>query len=261
MMKVGEIARREFVKVRQSDHMIPLLDSIQKQGYGKAFVYDRNIFTGIVSKESFIDRLEVTHFERLSDLKVNDFYVQDLMFLKDDDDVYDGAIKLNETTCIVDAVPVFSGEEACGYVTSKEYLKLFLKQGEPGFKVKDLMQYSPVTVFDYTTFDKLLTAINDSTFKHAMVLKGKEIVGIVAVKDLMLTVLKYLKNPEKYQDLTAEELMSKPVATVEGAADVLDAAKIMNDKNYGGLPVVDGGELKGLFRRRDVLKTFEIKQQ
>lgn len=50
-----------------------------------------------------------------------------------------------------------------------------------------------------------------------------------------------------------KEFMTSKVITVEGGADVSTAAKLMRDHDIGILPVVDGGQLKGVVTDRDIV--------
>ena len=50
-----------------------------------------------------------------------------------------------------------------------------------------------------------------------------------------------------------KEFMTSKVITVEGGADVSAAAKLMRDHDIGILPVVDGGQLKGVVTDRDIV--------
>jgi CBS domain-containing protein len=46
----------------------------------------------------------------------------------------------------------------------------------------------------------------------------------------------------------------REVVTVDAAATVLQAARRMNERGIGGLVVVEGGRLVGIFTERDVLR-------
>jgi tRNA nucleotidyltransferase (CCA-adding enzyme) len=56
--------------------------------------------------------------------------------------------------------------------------------------------------------------------------------------------------------LTAGDIASKPVRTVEPDTTMAEAARIMTTWGHGGLPVVSGGELVGLVTRKDVDKAL-----
>ncbi|MFQ5762297.1 MAG: CBS domain-containing protein, partial [Candidatus Bathyarchaeia archaeon] len=53
-----------------------------------------------------------------------------------------------------------------------------------------------------------------------------------------------------------KEVMTKNPVTVEASATVLDAVKLMNQKGFSGLIVVDKGKLAGLISERSLLRRF-----
>ena len=62
---------------------------------------------------------------------------------------------------------------------------------------------------------------------------------------------------------TVRDLLARrtsPLVTVSSDATVLEAAELMAVNGIGGLPVVDGGALAGIFTERDVLKRVVARQ-
>jgi CBS domain-containing protein len=53
------------------------------------------------------------------------------------------------------------------------------------------------------------------------------------------------------------EIASKTVTTIEPEADVGQAAKIMQEKNIGALPVEKNKKLVGMITERDFFKIIE----
>ncbi|MFI6985940.1 CBS domain-containing protein [Embleya sp. NPDC050154] len=66
-----------------------------------------------------------------------------------------------------------------------------------------------------------------------------------------------LSDPAKAGAVTAEELMSTPAITVRAGVTLAQAARIMAMRRVRRLPVVDdGGVLRGIISRADLLKVF-----
>lgn len=62
---------------------------------------------------------------------------------------------------------------------------------------------------------------------------------------------------------TVRDLLARrtsPVVTVTPDATVLEAAELMATNGIGGLPVVEGGTLAGIFTERDVLERVVARQ-
>ena len=54
-------------------------------------------------------------------------------------------------------------------------------------------------------------------------------------------------------DKTVRDIMTPDPVTVESALSVTDAARLMVERHIGALPVVDGGQLKGLVTEGDLI--------
>lgn len=48
------------------------------------------------------------------------------------------------------------------------------------------------------------------------------------------------------------------VATIAPSATVLDAARLMTERGIGGVPVVEGGAMVGVFTERDILRRVVV---
>ena len=64
------------------------------------------------------------------------------------------------------------------------------------------------------------------------------------------------KEVEKIAAITVEQAMTPKPVTVDPDADIEDVARLMVDKNYHTLPVLDGGKLVGIVGKEDILKTL-----
>jgi CBS-domain-containing membrane protein len=74
---------------------------------------------------------------------------------------------------------------------------------------------------------------------------------------LALTSIKRIdKEMEKIAALTVKEAMTLEPVTVAPETDIEDVARLMVDKKYHTLPVVEGGKVVGIVGKEDVLKTL-----
>ena len=79
---------------------------------------------------------------------------------------------------------------------------------------------------------------------------------------LPLTSMKRIdKEMEKIAALTVKKAMTLEPVTVSPETDIEDVAKLMVDKKYHTLPVVEGGKVVGIVGKEDVLKTLLPKSQ
>ena len=72
-----------------------------------------------------------------------------------------------------------------------------------------------------------------------------------------LTLIKRIdKEVEKIAALKVEQAMTSNPVTVSPETDIADVAKLMVDKKYHTLPVVEGDKVVGIVGKEDVLKTL-----
>ena len=94
--------------------------------------------------------------------------------------------------------------------------------------------------------------------------KGKKLVGIVTTKDILSYIAKSKpvvgivseSEVEKLKRVKVEEVMKKDVFYVSPTDSVFDVARVMNEKGYNRVPVVDKGKVVGIVARGDILKAI-----
>jgi acetoin utilization protein AcuB len=98
--------------------------------------------------------------------------------------------------------------------------------------------------------------------RHLLVLQDGRLAGIVTDRDIRLnlpspaTSLSVWELNYVLARLTAGEVMTKSVITVEPDCDVRDAASMLLANKIGALPVVDSGLLVGIVTETDFLRAF-----
>jgi predicted transcriptional regulator len=55
---------------------------------------------------------------------------------------------------------------------------------------------------------------------------------------------------------TAGEVMTRPAVTIDGSADIREAARLMVARSVNRLPVTDSGRLVGMITRSDLLRPY-----
>ncbi|AIY87181.1 MULTISPECIES: CBS and ACT domain-containing protein [unclassified Thermotoga] len=129
--------------------------------------------------------------------------------------------------------------------------------------VKDFMTRNPITIAPETSFSEALKLMKQNKIKRLIVMKNEKIVGIVTEKDLLYaspskaTTLNIWELHYLLSKLKIEEIMTKDVVTVNENTPIEDAARIMEEKDISGLPVVDdAGHLVGIITQTDIFKVF-----
>ncbi len=102
--------------------------------------------------------------------------------------------------------------------------------------------------------------------RHIPVVNGEIIIGMLSYSDLLRISFAdaVFDNEEEvdtlvYNMFTIDQVMVKNVVTVSPTATVKDVAKILSEKEFHALPVVEEGSLVGIVTTTDLLK-YLLKQ-
>ncbi len=79
----------------------------------------------------------------------------------------------------------------------------------------------------------------------------KEVLGIITERDLISKVLAKELNPRTTR---AEDIMTRPVITVDPEASIGEVVNLLKEKNIGHLPVVENGRVIGIIAEGDVIQ-------
>jgi len=145
-------------------------------------------------------------------------------------------------------------------------------------KVKDIMTTELITVSPQTEITSAAKILLEKRINGLPVIDDSgKLVGILCQSDLVaqqksipipsvytlldsfipLTSLKRIdKEVQKIAALKVEQAMTPDPVTVGPETDIEDVARLMVDKKYHTLPVVEGGKIVGIVGKEDVLKTL-----
>jgi CBS domain-containing protein len=145
-------------------------------------------------------------------------------------------------------------------------------------KVKDIMTREIITVSPETEIVNAAKILLENRINGLPVIDAfGRLVGLLCQSDLVaqqksipfpsvftlldsyipLTIIKRIdKEVEKIAALTVKQAMTPNPVTVGPETDIEDVAKLMVDKKYHTLPVMEGDKLVGIVGKEDVLKTL-----
>ena len=145
-------------------------------------------------------------------------------------------------------------------------------------KVKDIMTTEVISVSPETEITNAAKILLENHINGLPVIDTfGRLIGILCQSDLVaqqkgipvpsvftllesfipLTSMKRIdKEMEKIAALTVKEAMTLEPVTVSPETDIEDVAKLMVDKKYHTLPVMEGDKVVGIVGKEDVLKTL-----
>ena len=120
------------------------------------------------------------------------------------------------------------------------------------------MSRKPLTFGPKTRASDALRTLHDGRIRHAPVVDGEELVGIVTDRDLLRalpTTIGELEAAEVW-DPPVGEVMTTELVTIGPNDHVEDAARLLVDRRIHGLPVVENGRLVGILTDTDLFGVF-----
>ncbi len=135
------------------------------------------------------------------------------------------------------------------YMGASEEERLVLLENVLGkVKVRDIM----TTDVKFVTPEMSVSEVAEMLLKYKHlgypVIKEGNLVGMVTLKDII--------NADP--DAKVEDVMSREVVTVSPDTSAFEALKIMGDRGFGRLPVVEDSRIVGIVSRSDLVRVREI---
>ena len=128
--------------------------------------------------------------------------------------------------------------------------------------VNELMTDVPHTITVDTPLRHVIGLMKSGRYHHLPVLEMGKLVGIITDRDVRLVMNSPMVMHERAQEeqmlanVTAESCMTVDPITVTPQTAVSEAAAILRKYQFGGLPVVDDGDLVGIITVTDFLTYF-----
>ena len=160
----------------------------------------------------------------------------------------------------IGGLTVMDSGEIMGMITKTDFLETC--QGRPfnNITVKERMTTDLTTIEPQDRLVHARRIIIDEGIGRIPVTENGQLQGMITAKDIALAMMSFRKVvPDKYKparirNLLVEDVMIQNVKTISEESTVSEAALIMLDRNFSGLPVVDDQGMTGIITKTDFLK-------
>lgn len=123
---------------------------------------------------------------------------------------------------------------------------------DPDVRIQDVMSVNPIIVKKGDCVRKAAKLMKESGVGSLLVLAHDgSLNGIITEMDIVFKIVAEGLNPDT---VVVEEVMSKPVHTIEGTKSVSDAARVMAELDVRHLPVTKEGVLIGMLTENDIIE-------
>jgi acetoin utilization protein AcuB len=126
-------------------------------------------------------------------------------------------------------------------------------------RVADIMTADPVTIHPSQSIGTAIALMRQGNFRRLPVIENGRLVGIVTDRDLRRATNSPILVHEKWYDnfilehIEVGACMTIDPVTVVPETTVLEAARIIRQHKFGGLPVLRSGQLVGIVTEIDLL--------
>jgi acetoin utilization protein AcuB len=127
--------------------------------------------------------------------------------------------------------------------------------------VSDWMTREVVTIAPETTLKEAHDIMNSKRIRRLPVVSHDKVVGIVTLGDVRYAEPSKASSLSRWEvnhllaELKVSEIMTRNPATIHQTASIGEAAQIMLDRKFSGLPVVDAqNHLVGIITESDIFR-------
>ena len=128
--------------------------------------------------------------------------------------------------------------------------------------VRDIMSKNVRVVQPNCSVKEVAANMNRFNIGSIVVVRGDKPVGVISERDILKRVVEPCLAPET---VTAEQIMTSPVVTIDETATMDEAVKLMAKKKVRKIPVMNKQKLAGIVTFTDivtkVLATFSILEE
>jgi CBS domain-containing protein len=126
-----------------------------------------------------------------------------------------------------------------------------------GKSIRDVMSSNPCAIDADKPVAHAAKMMKQEDVGLAPVVEGDRLVGTLTDRDIVLRVVAEGKDP---QTVTAREVASTDLITIDPQQDLDEALRLMASKQVRRLPVVEEGRLVGVLAQADIAREAEEQQ-
>jgi CBS domain-containing protein len=116
--------------------------------------------------------------------------------------------------------------------------------------VRDVMSKEVRVVRPDSSVREVVATMNKFDIGSIIVVQGGRPVGLITERDILRRIVEPCLAPET---LTARQVMSSPILTINEMASIEEAAKLMAKKRIKKLPVMSNEKLVGIVTLTDIV--------
>lgn len=259
--KVYELMTKDVIAVDKSERLERVLDIMRKHDFTKLPVTANGRFVGVISDGEIVDELGSLHKAGMptSALHASSVMLRDVPTTHVDADVMDLVELVKKEGFSL--IPVLHNETLVGVLTKSDLLSL-VTDTRPVSTIMRARLHAVVPTDRVVHARRLML---DHNVERLPVLDGGRLVGIMSEVDIAFGLARFRDRvSERHQraqmeSFLVEEVMQKAVVFGHPEIPIVDAARLMRDRQIGGLPLMtsETAHIAGMVTRTDLIRTIE----
>lgn len=125
--------------------------------------------------------------------------------------------------------------------------------------ISKIMTTDVVTLNIIDTLETAKELFSKHNIRHIPIVQNKEVLGILSYSDMLRISYAEVSDDDKsvdtfvYDMYTIKQVMAKNLFMVPPNSTIKDVAKMLNEKEFHALPVVEDNELVGIVTTTDLI--------
>ena len=247
------------IMVKEGFRRMPVVDAGSKKLLGVVTATDFINYLGGGDKFQIIQKKYGGNFFKAINEPVKSIMTSEVVSIRTSGKISE-AIGLMKKHRVGGLPVVDEHDQVWAIITERDIVMLFSGKIR-GAKVTDLMSRRLVTAKPETPIMEIEKKMIEKRFRRLLIVSDSEFVGMATVRSILRffgtsQVFKHLQSGTILQVLQTPviEVTMKDVATINPEADIGQAARLMQEKHVGSLPVVANSRLVGIITERDFFK-------
>jgi CBS domain-containing protein len=248
---------REVVTIDKDRKLSDALELMEKHRISRLVVVNEGEIVGMVTDKDILEVMGSSRYaNRLpSSLHVSTAMSRGVVTINMESDISEAARTMLEHA--VKSLPVVNDGELVGIITTTDLLRP-LQNSEEG--VEKVMTRQVITVSPEDRVIHARRLMLDNGISRLVVVEEGRIVGILTERQLgrALGAFKSAadnKQVNRVRNLIVEDVMTQAVVTLSDDSTVGEAASLMLERGFSGIPIVDASDsLAGIVTKTDLIR-------
>lgn len=256
-MRVSQIMSSPAIVLDKDVSLADAIDMIKRNEVSRLVVLENGRIVGVMTEKDIVRDLGSVHAYRLP---LGKMHVSSVMTPNPITVAPDVMAKRAAELMLdhdISGLPVVEGDKLLGVITKLDFAKVCT--GYDDVYVGQVMQASPTTVSPGERVIHVRRLLLEEDLLAAPVMEGRELVGIVTMRDILMKLVAFQEvvpdqyKSERIRNLLVEDVMTQPATKIRTDEMLPSAAKVMLEKRFSSLPVVNlEDELVGLLTKTEL---------